>query len=263
VTPLREPGPGDTGVPAGTGLRPYYGNLVITRPGSYDALDVHGFVTIDAPNVTISRSIIRGAFADRGRSTALITVTDNSAANFTLRDSELAPAHPSTAIRGIVGWNYTLTRVEIQHTAGAATVLGANVTIEQSWLHDNLASGDWHRSYGSSDGAAVQVLGGHGVRVTGTAIDGGGAAAVQVSQTFGPVSGLTVAGNWLDGGSCTVDVADAPMRAMSGVDVSNNQFGRTSRNWDCAIVLSAGVSMSRTGNTWAGTGQPAAVRSRG
>jgi hypothetical protein len=108
----------------------------------------------------------------------------------------------------------------------------------------------------------VQVLGGHGIRVTGNTIDGGGSAAVQVSQMFGPVSGLTVAGNWLGGGSCTVDVANAPMRAMGGVDVSNNQFGHTSRNWDCAILVSSGVSMSRSGNTWAGTSQPAAVRYR-
>src|SRR5690242_11944876 len=54
------PGPGNTGVPAGTTLTRHDGNLVITKAGAvYDRLDIHGFVIVKAPDVTIRRSVIR------------------------------------------------------------------------------------------------------------------------------------------------------------------------------------------------------------
>nr|WP_284288154.1 hypothetical protein [Angustibacter aerolatus] len=45
-------------------LTDYYGDLTISTPGTVvDGLDVHGFVKINAANVTIKRSKIRGGVA--------------------------------------------------------------------------------------------------------------------------------------------------------------------------------------------------------
>src|SRR5215510_6849097 len=44
----------NTGVPAGTVLTPYNGNLVVNTPGAViSGLDIRGTVTINAPNVTL------------------------------------------------------------------------------------------------------------------------------------------------------------------------------------------------------------------
>src|SRR5471032_2131868 len=59
-----QPGPGNTGVPAGTALKVMDGNLTITTAGAtYSGLDIHGFVSVQAPDVTIKDSVIRGGVA--------------------------------------------------------------------------------------------------------------------------------------------------------------------------------------------------------
>ena len=45
-----QPGPGNTGVPAGTALTVMNGDLTITTAGAtYSGLDIHGFVKVEAP----------------------------------------------------------------------------------------------------------------------------------------------------------------------------------------------------------------------
>src|SRR5207237_8813035 len=64
TTPVRpggQPGPNNTGVPAGTTLTVFNGDLTIDTAGAtYSNLDIHGYVKVNAPNVTIKNSIIRG-----------------------------------------------------------------------------------------------------------------------------------------------------------------------------------------------------------
>ncbi len=63
-----QPGPSNTGVPAGTALTVMNGDLTITTAGAtYSNLDIHGYVVIKAPNVTVKNSIIRGGTGTVGR----------------------------------------------------------------------------------------------------------------------------------------------------------------------------------------------------
>src|ERR1700712_329396 len=56
-----KPGATNTGVPVGTRLTVVNGDLNVTKNGTViDSMDIHGFVKINANNVTIKRSIVRG-----------------------------------------------------------------------------------------------------------------------------------------------------------------------------------------------------------
>jgi hypothetical protein len=263
VAPLK-PGPTNTGVPAGTKLTQHQGDMVITTPGAtYDALDIHGFVTIRAANVTIKRSIIRGGVAGTSN-VGIVTDIDPAGTNFQLLDSELVPEHPSVAIDGIKGGNYVLTRINIHGTVDGAKVFGNNATIQHSWVHDTVAyAHDPYQGNGPSHNDGVQVLSGRTINIRGNTIQGGSNSALQVTQGNGAVSALSFSGNWADGGACTVNVADAPLATMSGINVSYNQFGHTSYYKNCAIIVSAGVSMTAISNVWAGTTSPVAITPRG
>ena len=245
-----QPGPSNTGVPVGTRLTPYYGNLTITQPGAtYDALDIHGFVTIKAPNVKITRSIIRGGKATGN--IGLVTNYDPTATGFVLEDSELVPEFPSVWIDGIKGANYTIRRVNSHGTNDNVKVHGDNVTVDSSWLHDtvyrlqdpNLGNTPTHND-------AVQVLGGKNIRVLRSTLQEAHNAGVQVTQDYRATTDLVIAGNWIDGGGCSVNLAHKKLTSMTGITVTNNRFGRNQRLSDCAIISSSGTTLTHSGNVW-------------
>ncbi len=260
---LVKPGPGNTGVPAGTKLTPVYGNMRLTTPGAtYDALDIHGFVVVAAPNVTITRSIVRGGVATANQ--GLITNYDPAATNFVIEDSELVPEHPSVWIDAIKGQNYTARRINAHGTNDAVKVHGDNVRVESSWLHDlvyrledpNLGNTPTH-----NDG--VQVLGGKNIRIIGNTITGGHNAGLQVTQDYSATTDLQFNRNWVDGGGCSVNLAHKKLASMTGITVTQNRFGRNTRIADCAIISSAATVLSASGNVWDDNGQPVRIRNGG
>jgi hypothetical protein len=253
----------NTGVPAGTSLTQYNGNLTVSTAGAtYDGLDIHGFVTIKAANVTIKNSIIRGGVATTGNP-GIVTDSLSTATNFVLEDSEVVPEHPSVAIDGMRGANYTLLRVNIHGTVDGAKIIGDNVTISQSWLHDTVSyPNDPYQGNGPTHNDGIQILGGHNITVIGNTIAGGTNSGVQITQGSGSVANFAFTGNWADGGACTVNVADKPLATMTTIDISHNIFGHTSIYKNCAIIYSAGVTMTHAGNTWAGTTDDVALSPR-
>jgi hypothetical protein len=255
-----QPGPSNTGVPAGTTLTVTNGLMRITKPGVYSGLDIHGFVEVQAPNVTIKDSIIRGGVATGN--IGLVNDIDNSATNFVIEDSELVPQYPSVWIDGIKGWNYTAIRLNIHGTVDGAKMYGNNSTIENSWIHDlRYFSSDPNQNGGPTHNDDVQILGGHNLRIINNTLQGGDNSALQVTQSQGSVYSLSFNGNWAGGGSCTVNLQDAPMPSMSGISVNNNVFSHTS-TYNCPIIYSINVSFTHAGNTWAtGSGAvPVTVR---
>lgn len=247
------PHAGNTGVPAGTALRQHYGDLVITKPGAtYDAMDIHGFVRVEAPNVTITRSIIRGGVA-KGN-IGLVTNYNPRATNFVLQDSELVPKHPSVWIDGVKGGNFTLRRVDARGTTDNVKVHGDNVRIENSWLH-----GSVYRSWDPNQGGpthndAVQVLGGNNIRIVGNTVEQARGSGIQVTQDFRKTTGLVIENNWVDGGGCSINLANKPRGSMR-VTVSGNRFGRDQRYRNCAIIRSSGTDLSQWGNVWDDNGR--------
>ncbi len=237
--------------------------MVMTTAGAtYTGLDVHGFVVIKAPNVTIQNSIIRGGVATSGNP-GLVSDTLATAKNFVLKDSTLVPAHPSVAIDGARGANYTLLRVNLYGTVDGAKVVGDNVNITNSWIHGTVSyPHDPYQSGGPTHNDAIQVLNGHNIHITGNTIAGGTNSGLQVTQGNGSVANFSFNNNWADGGACTVNLADKPLASMTTISVNNNIFGHTSTYKNCAIVFSPGVSMTHTGNTWTGTTLPVALSPR-
>ena len=88
-------------------------------------MDIRGFVQINAPGVVIKNSIIRGAYTEFDKGLVMVAKTNASVA---IQDSELAPSTPSYHIRGIIGANFTIDRVNIHQVIDQALITGDNVT---------------------------------------------------------------------------------------------------------------------------------------
>ena len=244
-------------MPVGTALKVVNGNLNISTPGVYSGLDVHGFVRILAPNVTIKNSILRGGKATGD--TAIVTDLTGVGTNFTISDSTIVPEFPSVYLDGLDGWNYTATRVNISGTTDGAKMFGDNATIQDSWIHD-LAhwASDPDQHGGPSHNDDVQILGGHNLTIKHNTLQGGSNSAVQVTQTKGSVTDLSISDNWAGGGACTVNLQDAPMASMSGISVDHNQFTNDS-TYKCAITSYPGVTYSNVSNSWVNALGPISV----
>jgi hypothetical protein len=257
-----QPGPGNTGVPAGTSLTVHDGDLTITTAGAtYSGLDIHGFVKVEAPNVTIKNSIIRGGVAPND--IGLVNDTDNSATNFLIEDSELVPMDPSVQIDGIKGWNYTALRVDIHGTTDGAKMYGPNATIENSYIHGLVTyAHDPDHGGGQSHNDGVQILSGSNLKLTGNTIIGSSGTALMITQDHGKVSNVVVEHNWLSGGNCTINITPKPMASLSAVTIDNNIFTDNSA-LSCPILDTKKVNLSTAGNTFAGSGAPVPVNDKG
>ncbi|WP_460602735.1 hypothetical protein [Jatrophihabitans fulvus] len=235
-------------MPAGTVLREYNGNLKLTASGTYSGLDIRGFVYVMAPNVVLQNSIIRGA--PTTSRTGLVTNLTDSAKNFVLRHSEIVPDFPSDYIDGMTGWNYTLDHVNIHGTKDGAKIFGNDVTIVDSYIHDlSYYANDQFQNGGPSHNDAIQILGGKNISIHRNTLRDGSNAALQVTQTKGPVTNLTFTRNWTGGGACTVNLQDAPLTSMTGITLDSNLFSRTSK-YNCAVIAFDGVSFNNLNNKW-------------
>lgn len=260
------PGVGNTGVPAGTVLKVHYGDVNVTTPGAVlDAMDIHGYVKISAPNVRITRSIIRGG-AGATQTTGLVTSYNPANTGLVIEDSELRPKNPTYWIEGAKVQNATFRRVEITGTVDGIGVHGDNVRVENSWIHGL-------RHYtpfpGQSDNQThndgIQVHLGKGLRVVNSTITGAHNAAVMVTPNTGVVGDLQLVGNWMDNGGCTVNISEKGRGAISGLVINDNKFGRNTRVADCAVImpLATGAVAVTLRNVWEDNGTAVRIRKNG
>jgi hypothetical protein len=253
----------NTGVPAGTTLTRHDGDLTITTPGTViDGLDIHGFVRIQASDVTIRRSIIRG-----GKSTTsigLVGVTNSAVRNFVLEDSELVAEFPSPYLDGIKGGNFTLRRVESRDTVDNVGIHLSNVRVESSWLHASswFASSPLHNG-GPTHNDVVQVHGGTNLRLIGNRMEEADNAAIMLQQNYSPTSDVVISRNWMNHGGCTVNVNHKGGTSLSGISVTDNRFGRDTRNTDCAIIATTASNVATSGNVWDDNGTAVRIRNGG
>lgn len=235
VATVTSPDSGSTGVPDGVTLIPYEGDLVVTEAGAVvDGLDVHGTIVVRADDVTIRNTRVRGRPATH--TTALVRMTDGHA-NLTVESSELVPDDRSPYLYGVIGWSVTVDRVEIARVVDGVHIIGPDVTIRNSLIHDlNHYENDPNRHGGETHDDGVQIQVGTNVRILDNTITGGWNAAVQVTQDRGAVGDLHIRGNHLDGGMCTVNIAEKAYGPVAGVILTDNRFGRTTRLDDCAVI---------------------------
>lgn len=124
----------NTGVPAGTQLTAVNGDWHITSSGVYSGRDVSGCVYVEASNVTIRESRIRGNCWFSVRTTGI----NGNHPGLTIQDTEIVLASTLEGAYGICCSEYTLTRVWIHSApsgnAGADCVYFANnVRVEDSF----------------------------------------------------------------------------------------------------------------------------------
>ncbi|KFF57970.1 hypothetical protein JF66_22135 [Cryobacterium sp. MLB-32] len=191
-------------------------------------------VTIKAANVTIKNSIIRGR-ALTGNA-ALVNNMGNFA-NLNVIDTELFPSIPSVYVQGFYGSNATFTRVNIHGIVDGVHITGSNVSVQKSWIHDNL-----HYLVDPSQGGTpthddtIQIQIGDNIVINGNTLTGAHNAAVMITQDSGHVSNVTFTNNFADNGACTINVAQKTFGPIVGMTVTDNKFGRNTTNANCAVI---------------------------
>jgi len=257
LTPIAISAPGtvkpdasNTGVPAGTALKIHYGDMRIRTAGTVvDAMDIRGFLRVEAPNVTVKRSVIRGGTATRVDGVVTVTPT---ATNFLIQDSDVYPSKPSVMLDGIKGGNFTARRVEVRGGVDNIKVHGSNVLIESSYLHSpNFFSSDPLQGGGATHNDGIQVQGGNNIRIIGNTVTVPKTlnAAIQVTQDWAATS-AKIERNWLDGGGCTVNLNHKKRTEMRTVALTGNRFGRSTEYVNCGIIMTNRVYPSLSGNTY-------------
>jgi hypothetical protein len=230
--------------------------MTITTPGTrIDGIELHGFLDIKAPDVVVTRSVIRGRATSVNKS-----LIHSTGARVTISDTTLVPSAPSVNIDGLKGYGFTASRMDISGTVDTALIYGNDTTIEDSWLHDNSHfQSDPAQGGGPSHDDNVQVQGGSNIRIEGNSMSGAHNAAIQVTQDYAVTQNLTIRDNWLGGGGCTVNIAQKARGPIQGLVLSDNRYSRDSR-LDCAVIHPSATSISAWNNVWADTLTPVRIR---
>lgn len=206
-----KPGPDNTGVPAGTVLKPS-GSLKIEKAGAVvENLDIQGEVTVLADNVTIRRVRIRsGDYYP-------IRYFDNDNRGLVVEDSEIeGTSDDVTAALSFA--NYTARRLNV-HGSADGFKADENVLIEDCWIHD-LRNGDGQHNDG------VQSTGGKGVTLRHNSISGASNACVQTGDEGAATEDLTIECNWLSGGGYTLNIRGTGATRPRNTKVLYNRFTR-------------------------------------
>ena len=136
-------------------------------------------------------------------------------------------------------------------------IFGDNVTIEDSWFHDNAYYTPWpsapdNRTHSDS----LQIQGGRNIVVRNNNFEGAANSALMLTQDYALTSNVQITGNWLAGGLvCTVNFTkvDPP---ITNVVVKDNRFGPVVGQNRCAVIAAPSQPVILSGNTFADTGEP-------
>ncbi|ETK34338.1 right-handed parallel beta-helix repeat-containing protein [Microbispora sp. ATCC PTA-5024] len=213
------PGPDTTGVPPGTPLRPS-GSIRVTREGTViDGLDVHGEISVEADDVTIRNTRVRGIPGWWG------ILQRQGFSGLTVQDVEIFGNGRERTQFGILnqGGMITVRRADI-HTIsnGISTEQGL---IEDCYVHDpKLYKGDHIDMIMSSGPPApgTQLIIRHNTAVN--TLDQTG--AISLFQDFGVVHDVTVQDNLLAGGGWSLYAGAGVKGTSSNVKVIGNVFSR-------------------------------------
>jgi hypothetical protein len=254
-----KPGPGNTGVPAGTKLTVHNGDLTVSKDGTViDALDIRGFLKIEASNVTVKRTIIRGGVAN-GPGFAALVAAYGDHKNFVIEDSTLVATNPSGYMDGLKGRNFTATRLDISNVVDTALVFGDNVTVQNSWFHGNRQYTPWPSAPDNkTHNDSLQIQGGTNIVVRGNTFEQSQNTAMMITQDYSRTSNVQIIGNWLSGGQCTINLSEKGKGPITNFRLSHNRFG-TQGIKGCAVIAPDTSRPSLDGDVWDATGQPITI----
>ena len=235
-----------TGPRAGTTLKRHDGDITVTTPGTVlENLDIHGFVTIKAANVTIRNSIVRGG---RAKGYAIGLITNYGYAGLVIEDTRIEPEFRSVEFDGIKGNNFTARRVHI--VGGVDNVKihsGSNVTIQDSLLENtDYYASDPLQGGGATHNDNIQILDGKNIKITNNTIRGAQNFAVLGGAHHGDIT-MNLVGNYLDGGHCTVKLQLAKTWSNTAT-VTNNTFGPNRKVKSCPFTAYPTVKLTEGGN---------------
>lgn len=233
---------GNTGVPAGTVLRPS-GPLVITTPGAVvDGLDIDGCVSVKADNVILRNTRITCP-GTSGSLSWPIRLTSGFR-NLLVHDVEIDGGGVTSV--AVCCSEYTLLRVNI-HNVVDGPRLSNNTAVLDSYIH-HLA-----RVAGSHNDT-LQTTGGRGILVRGNTLDvyrpdtndPFNAGFMLGSTTAAFVADVLVEDNRFNGGNYTVNFRSD--MAAENVVFRRNVFGRDCRYGGVSPTV-PGVDFQST-NVW-------------
>jgi hypothetical protein len=227
-----KPGPTNTGVPAGTTLKPSKTIRVETNGAVIEDLDVDGEIEVYADNVTIRRvKITSGSYYP--------VRFDDPHTGLVIEDSEIIGT--SDDVTSAVSFaHYTARRLNV-HGSADGFKADADVLIEDSWIHDLRNGPDQH-----NDG--MQSTGGKGVTLRNNNISGASNACVQTGDEGNvPTEDLLIECNWLDGGGYTLNIRGTGATRPKNTKIVNNRFGRHSAYGPWTLD---DPSPTVTGNVW-------------
>ncbi|GEK19055.1 right-handed parallel beta-helix repeat-containing protein [Cellulomonas persica] len=256
------PGPDNTGVPTGTKLSVVEGDVKVTEPNTViSGKEIRGIVWVQAPGTVIRNSVING----RAVSSSLALVMVQSGGSVTIEDSELYARIPSPYLRGIIGSDFTLTRVDIHTVTDQLMLTDGDVLVQDSWLHDNVRfEKDPNQGGATTHDDNVQISKGDNIKLLRNTFSGSSSASLMVTQDQGAVSNLVLSGNHISDGGCAVNLAEKGYGTISPTTLTNNVFTRTQIHSGCAIIADQGTlnALTISGNTWSdGTAVKARPRS--
>ena len=180
----------NTGVPSGTALKAYNGDLIVTTNGAViSGLDIKGAVYINADNVTlVNCRVTDGNFA-------VVNIKGRGA---TVQNCEINGTGTGDNSTGINGAG-TFIRNNIYNVENGINVTGS-VTIKDNYIHDLKAASDPHYDGIQIDGGSSNSIISHNTVIN--AHDQ--TSAVMMDNYFGGLSNTTVDNNYLVGGGYTV-----------------------------------------------------------
>jgi hypothetical protein len=245
VIPGGFPGPDNTGVPAGTTLKPS-GSILATRDGQViSGLDISGCVTVTAKNVIIRNSRITcgGLYSIR---------TLGVVKNLLVEDVEIDGRGKNAA--AVCCGDYTLRRVNIANVIDGAR-LGSNTLVERSWIHHLTRVPGSHNDVLQTTGASNVVVRGNSLDAYNPVTKDPFNACLMIGSTTGPiVSNLVFEQNFCNGGNFSVGVR-TDLKAGQ-ICIRHNVFGRNFRFGVIARPTQAGISWDRSTNIWADNRRP-------
>lgn len=251
AAPGSKPSAGTTGVPSGTTLSRHDGDITVTQAGTViSGLDIHGFVTVKAANVTIKNSIVRGG---KSKGYALGLITNYGYDNLVVDHVDVVAEYPSVYFDGIKGWDFTARSVHVVGNVDSVKIHGDNVLIENSLLENTVYyASDPAQGGGATHNDNVQILRGKNLRILGNTIRGATNFAILGGAEQADV-GLVVDGNWLDGGHCTLKLQVKNGWSQTA-KVTDNKFGPNRKVVSCPFTAYPAVSLTQSGNTMELTG---------
>ncbi len=238
-----------TGVPEGTVLK-MSGPVVVTEDGAViDSLDIEGSISVEADDVTIARTLVRG----EGRYAIHV---ESGATGLVVEDTEIDGTDITSA--AVCCSRYTLTRVDI-HSAPEGPRAGSDVTIQDSYIHHlrrcvgrSFDEGCHVDAIQSTDGSNIRIRN-NNLQAYNPDTDDPKNAAYMFGEDLGDLTDVLFEGNLVNGGMFAINGGGAGTEGAQ-VTIRNNRFGRDFR-YAPAGNLGPKVQLDDT-NVYDDTGQP-------